>query len=142
MASLDFGKCAIPTVWCGKGAPPKRKPKDLKYYSGVGSRYTCMQKGFGAGAASERRKHLADNSLQQIRYVGDVYEAKFKKSRVANTDQLLREARSKNKAQLKTLLRRVFTRRKGGLDKRAYNSTIVFLYQNGVGHVPACSKIK
>jgi len=142
MSQFNIGKCAIPSVWCGKGTPPKRKTKDLQWYYKTGSRYECMQKGFGAGSMTEKRKHLPDDSLQQIKYVGDVYEKKFKKFRIADTDQLLHEAERRSKASLKTLLRNVFTRRKGGLDKRAYNSTIVFLYQHGIGHVPACSEIR
>lgn len=138
--SFDISKCAIPTVWCGKGTPPKRKPKDLKVYR-VGSRYDCMRKGFGAGTAIERAKHLPDGSLQHIKYVGDVYEGRFKSNNIQDIDDLVTEAERKSKAQLKTLLKKVFTRKKGGLDKRAYNSTIVYLYQHGVGHVPSCSRI-
>jgi len=138
--SFEISKCAIPGVWCGKGAPPKRK--GLKWYHKTGSRYECMQKGFGAGAATERRKNLPDNSLQQIKYVGETYEKKFQKSRIADTDDLIQAAQRRTKASLKTLLRKIFTRRRGGLDKRAYNSTIVFLYQHGIGHVPPCSEIR
>jgi len=140
--SFKIGNCATPEVWCGKGSPPKRKPRDLKWYYKMGSRYECVRKGFGAGASSERRKMLPDNSLQRIRYVGDVYERRFKQNRIANIDQLITEAGNRTKANLQTLLKRIFTRRKGGLDKRAYNSTLVFLYRHGIGHVPACIKIK
>jgi len=136
--SFEIEKCAIPTVWCGKGAPPKRK--GLKWYSKTGSRYECMKKGFGAGTVAEKRKHLPDNSLQQIPYVGDVYEKKFKRNGISNTGQLLQEAQNRSRTGLRTLLQRIFTKRRGGLDKRAYNSTIVFLYQHGIGHVPSCSE--
>lgn len=130
--------CAIPEIWCGKGPPKKR---GSKWYYKTGSRYDCLKKGFGAGSAKERRKNLPENSLQQIRYVGDVYERRFKQSRVATLDQLIREAQSRSKSNLQTFLKRIFTRRKGGLDKRAYNYTILFLYRHGIGHVPSCIRI-
>ncbi len=138
---FNASKCAIPTVYCGKGAPPKRKASDTKYYTGTGSRYDCMRKGFGAGTAIERAKHLPVGSLQHIKYVGVVYEGRFKSNNIRNIRDLLTEAERKTKAQIKRLLRRVFMRRKGGLDKRAYNSTILYLYQHGIGHVPSCSRI-
>jgi len=78
MADFDLSECAIPTVWCGRGNPPKRRAGDDKYYYKTGDRYECMQKGFGAGMHTERKKNLPENSLQQIKYVGDVYEKKFK----------------------------------------------------------------
>jgi len=141
--SFKVKDCAIPTIWCGKGAPPKRKDSDLRYYHKTGSRYECMKQGWGAGAHSVKRESLPSNSLQQIKYVGDAYEKKFKAQRIANIDQLLSKARNSSKIQLQTLLRRVFIRKKGGLDKRAYNSTLIYLYQHGVSQtiLPACSKI-
>ena len=134
--SFNIEKCAIPTIWCGKGAPPKRK--GLKWYAKTGSRYECMKKGFGAGAASERKKYIPNDSLQQIPYIGDVYERKFKRAGIPDISQLLHEAENHNKNSLKSLLQKIFTRKRGGLDKRAYNSTIVFLYQHGIGHIPPC----
>jgi len=143
--SFEIEKCVIPSIWCGTGAPPKRDPrKPLKYYHKIGSRYECMKKGYGSGYNNAKRESLPKSSLQNIPYVGDVYEKKFKSSGISNLTQLLQKARKSSKTQNKTLLSKVFTRKKGGLDKRAYNSTLIYMYQNGVGtsKLPLCSKIK
>lgn len=142
--SFEIEKCAIPSVWCGVGAPPKRDPrKPLKHYHKIGSRYECMKKGYGSGYNNAKRESLPKNSLQQISYVGNVYEKKFKSSNIANLTQLLQKARTFTKTQNKTLLYKVFTRKKGGLDRRAYNSTLIYMYQHGVNvsKLPICSKI-
>ena len=141
--SFRIRDCAIPSVWCGKGVPPKRKDSDLKYYHKTGSRYECMKKGWAAGMYSAKRENIPSNSLQQIKYVGDTYEKKFKTQRISTIDQLLSRARNMSKSQLETLLKKVFVRRKGGLDKKAYNSTLVYLYQHGVSQskIPPCSRI-
>ena len=140
--SLNLDQCAIPKVWCGKHTPPKRRPGDLKYYYKTGSRSECVKIGYGAGMYGERKKHLPTGSLQQIPYVGDVYEKKFKKMGITNKHDLRREATTRSSKELGGLLKRVFTKKGGVLDKRAYNSTVVYLYQNGIGNVPQCSKIK
>jgi hypothetical protein len=139
--SFDIDECAIPTKWCGNGAPPKRKPGDMKYYTGVGSRYDCMKIGFGAGMSKEKKRNLPSNSLQQISYVGDVYEKKFKKVGIRNLDDLRREITSRTTRESAGLLKRIFTKKGGVLDKKAYNSTVMYFYSHGVGSLPRCSKI-
>lgn len=142
--SFDLEDCAIPTVYCGKGTPPKRSSKEpLKYYYKIGNRYECMRKGFGSGYNKAKKENLPKGSLQNISYVGEVYEKKFKSNGISNITQLLTKTRGSSKAQNKTFLTKVFMRKKGGLDKRAYNSTIVYLFQNGVdvSKLPVCSKI-
>lgn len=139
--SFDIDKCAIPKIWCGKGAPPRRKAGDLKYYHKTGSRYDCVKVGYGAGKYGERKKHLPSQSLQQISYIGEVYEKNFKKIGITSTTDLIREVSTRSSREIDGLLKRVFTKKGNILDKRAYNSTLVFLYQHGIGHLPSCSKI-
>lgn len=139
--SFNIDDCAIPSVWCGKGNPPKRKRGDAKYYSKTGSRYQCMQYGFGAGAATERSKRLPKTSLQHIKYVGDVYEKKFKDKKIATLAALVSYMNNRTSNTIEKLLKGVFTKRNGGLDKKAYNSTVLYLYGRGKTNVPKCSKI-
>lgn len=139
--SFNLDECAIPTVWCGEGNPPPRKPEAQTYYRKTGTRYECMKKGFGAGMYTEKNKGLPPDSLQQIKYVGDIYENKLKAMGINNCTQLRNKLNNKPTSYIKKTLTKIFTRRNKILDKRAYNSTLVYLYQHGNGSVPRCSKI-
>ena len=143
MGDFNLGDCAIPTVWCGKkGNPPKRKPTDETYYYKTGNRYECMQKGFGAGLHTERRENLPNDSLQRIKYVGEKYEEKFHATGMTDLNTFRIEMSQKSPQEIEKYLKKIFKRKGGSLDQRAYNSTLVFLYRNGVGNIPACSKIQ
>ena len=131
--------CAIPQVWCGNGAVPNTTAR--KRYSGAGSPHQCMQKGFGAGMFTEQRKNTHRTSLQQISYVGDVYDRKFRTRRINSTDALEAYVRRRTAASTSRLLREVFTKTNGALDRKAYNSTVIYLYDRGVHGVPACERI-
>ena len=135
-------KCAIPTVYCGNGPVPKRKDNDDTYYSGLGTPYQCMQKGFGAGMHSEKNKSLPKNSVQNIKYVGEVYESNFKKRNINTIDDLVEYASSHEEKEIKKLLKKVFDKHNGILDQRAYNSTLLFLYKKGIQQLPSCVTIK
>ncbi len=134
--------CAIPTVWCGDGKRPGKK--DVSYYYRTGTRGECLKKGVGVGMAIERGKSLPKTSLQTIKYVGEKYEAKFiSKHSIQTTTQLRTYTKSHTSIQLQVLLRDVFTRRTKGLDRRAYNSTLMYLHTGGVRkrNLPACERI-
>ena len=131
--------CAIPTVWCGNGAVPNAI-KNNGRYTKAGTPHECMKKGFGAGKYSERDKNLPKNSLQHIKYVGAVYEGKFQAEGITSLVRLKSVMRGKTPAQIRTVLQRVFKKGKG-IDKRGYNSTVFYLYQNGFTNVPQCSRI-
>ncbi len=133
---FDPSECAIPRIWCGKGAKPNG-------YLKTGTRTECIQVGFGAGMYNERAKHTPSNSLQKIKYVGEKYESRFKLKGINSTVELLKFATKRTKVQIKTLLSGVFTRKSKGLDKRAYNSTMMYLYSHGIASakIPQCSKI-
>jgi len=128
-------------VWCGKGDAPTRKKGDLKYYYKKGTPYECMQKGFGSGMYSERDKSLPRNSLQKIKYVGKTYEDKFKKEGINTIFELRDKMIGLSVFEKEKLLKRVFTQKGGRLDLRAYNSALVFLYQNYITELPKCSRI-
>ena len=134
-------ECAIPTVWCGKGNPPSRKRSGDVYYYKTGSRYECMQKGFGSGMYSEKSKLLPEYSLQHIKYVGETYEKRFKSKGVNDTVQLITFVRDQSVEEIEGLLSRIFAKKGGGIDKRAYNSTLMYLYHNGNHLLPKCHKI-
>ena len=137
--------CAIPTIWCGKNSIPRQRysKKDNVVYIKEGSRFECLQKGFGSGAAVERNKNISRFSLQQIKFVGPVYEENFKKNGIKTTTNLKKYAKTASSTDIEKLLQKVFVKKgKAGLDKKAYNSTLLYLYNSGIRHTPLCEKIK
>lgn len=142
---MSFNKkaCAIPSVWCGDGPMPSSRYKDSIFYTREGTRSECVKKGFGAGKYQERNAHLPKTSLLQIKYVGEVYEEKFKKYGISTTTQLLKEFKSSSASTstIEKTLKSVFTKKDNKLDQRAYNSTLLYLYGNGIGKLPQCSKM-
>lgn len=141
---FDPNTCTIPTVYCGtKKNVPKKSTTNNTRYVRKGTSYECMTKGFGAGAITEKIKKLPLNSLQRIKYVGEIYESNFRKKNINNTDQLIFHVKPLKKEKLATLLKTVFKKKDGVVDKRAYNSTLIFLYTNGVYiNLPQCTYIK
>jgi hypothetical protein len=141
---MAFNKksCAIPTVWCGDGKMPTAH-KDGMFYTREGTRSECVKKGFGAGKYQERNAHLPKTSLLQIKYVGETYEGKFKRYGITSTTQLLKEFKSSkaNPSMIEKTLKDIFTKKDHKLDQRAYNSTLLYLYGNGIGKLPQCSKM-
>jgi hypothetical protein len=138
--SFSEKNCAIPTVWCGKGAMPRGRREDSYYYRS-GTSYECSQKGYAAGMYGERKKHLPSSSLQQIKYIGEVYEQNFRKKGVSTLSQLISKCENMSSAQIRQFLEVVLTRKKSTIDQRAYNSVLLYLYRHGIGHLPPCSKI-
>src|SRR3989344_7354119 len=84
--SFNIDKCIIKQPWCGASSviPVNRK----KYYNGVGTRYECMKKGFGAGSSKENKKNIAANSLQNISYIGPKMESNFIANGISDIDKL------------------------------------------------------
>lgn len=136
---MSLKSCGIPTVYCGKGKIPKNT-MDYKY-TGKGTPFECMKKGYGAGMYTQHKKSLPANSLQQIKYVGETYEKKFKRRGIRTTTKLISHAGELSTEYLKELLQTVFMKKNGVVDRKAYNSCIVFLYRHGVGHIPKCLRI-
>lgn len=139
--SFKLSECSIPSIWCGDGDIPKRKSTSDMYYYKTGTRYECMKKGIGVGIHGERGKNLSENSLQNIKYVGEVYENKFKKYNISTLSEFRKWAENKSSSQIQTLLNNVFVKKNKILDQRAYNSTLIYLYRHGMSNLPKCSKI-
>jgi hypothetical protein len=135
--SFKRSECIIPEVWCGTGPIPKNK--DKRYTEG--SPLLCLRKGFGAGTNQEKLKTLPKNSLQRIKYVGEKYEERFSVADIDTTTKLIKEMKKKSKDNISKFLKSIFSRKGVGLDRRAYNSTILYLHDNGVD-VPRCEKIE
>lgn len=138
---FNYDKCAIPTVYCGnnKDLPPKKQGSNT-YYLRHGTGFECMKKGYGAGSSTERSKGLSPYSLQQIPYVGPKYEENFKKNKVETITDLMDY--DQNPKQLSVLLERVFLKKNGAFDEKAYNSTLMWLYKRGIKNLPECYDIK
>lgn len=134
--AFDRKKCIIKTVYCGNGKINKSK------HSKKGNSYECLRQGVGAGVYSERKKGLSENSLQQIKYVGPVFEANFRKKGIRTKSGLLTKMDSLTATQKKKLLKSVFTRSNGCVDYRGYNSVLLFLNDSRVKNLPVCETVK
>jgi hypothetical protein len=138
---FDEGLCAIPAVFCGDGDSLPTKKDAEHFYFRFGTRSECLKKGIGAGTHIERKTKLPDSSLQQIKYVGEIHEANFKRAGIKTVTELVRYAKGKSSDEIEEELMSILTKKGGGLDKRAYNSTLLYLYRHGVGNLPPCRKI-
>lgn len=146
--AFDPTKCLLPTIWCGKGPLPTSAEKRVDRKNNVkyvkeGSKEECVQKGFGAGMFSERAKSLPDTSLQKIKYVGETYEKNFKTVRIETTLDLLTFARGSPTKSILDLILKVTTKKDGKIDHKAYNSILLWLYNNGVdsSKIPSCHRL-
>lgn len=137
---FNVDACAIPSVWCGSGNIPMNVRDNIRYTRN-GERHECMKKGFGAGLATERTRNVNMLSLQKIKYIGEVYEAAFGLEGIDDQDDLIARVRRSTPRQIEILLTRVLTRRGGGLDTRAYNSVLYWLYTHLERNLPPCRNI-
>jgi len=134
--SFRVEDCIIPTIWCGNGSVPTNKK-----YKGAGTPYKCLQKGFGAGKFTEINKTLPSDSLRQIKYVGEKYEAKLKTAGISTLNELKSFAKKSSKTGIEIILKRAFTNSSKKIDYRAYNSTLEYLYKSKVSKLPQCKKL-
>lgn len=134
-----IGLCSIPEIWCGN---ENRIPKGKgKRYTKVGSRFECLKKGYGAGFATGKKERLPPTSLQHIKYIGDVHEKSFKTSGIRTLGALEKKMKAKTPKSIELFLKSVLTKSDNVIDKRAYNSVLVYLYQHGNSRLPQCTKI-
>lgn len=138
--TFNFRDCIIPTVWCGNGNIPTKVSEDKKY-SRIGTRLECMKKGFGAGMYSEKKKLLSPESLQNIKYVGEIFEQNFKKNNIHTLDDLVEFAKKKRSSEIKKVLYKVLEKKNKQFDKRAYNSVLLYLFHHGGKDLPLCRRI-
>lgn len=137
LTEFDLSKCSIPTYWCGSGdeLPPE---KDGRRYVRKGTPTECLRIGVGVGKYTVLRERLPPTSLQQIKYVGDKYEEKFRRYNISSLSHLVNYAQTHSPTDLQKLLRAVYTKSSKVVDLRAYNSTLSYLYQRGVLRLPQC----
>lgn len=136
---MDIDDCIIPQLWCGNAPnPPVVRGKR---YTRKGTSLECMRKGFGAGMYSERAKHLPADSLMQIKYVGETYNGNFAQRGIHTIPEFEAAMRATSREHMRDVLNFVCTKRGGVLDRRAYNSLIMHLYNRGIGNIPACIRI-
>jgi len=149
--AFDRERCRIPTVYCGDDESddddvstryPRNATGNRKYVR-KGSRNECMRKGFGAGAANERKKGLPDWSLRNIEYIGEKHEKRFfGRAGIGDIDDLIDEFRAMTAEEKDTILRKVLKNSVGVVDGRAYNSILLFLDDRGVKRLPLCKALK
>jgi hypothetical protein len=139
--AFNIGACAIPTFYCGNNANIPEPPDNMTRYTRRGTAHECLKKGIGTGIHKEREKNLAADSLQRIKYVGENFDRKFATEGIRTRAQLKTYIRGHTREQNNRMLRRVFTKAGGGIDKRGYNSTLVYLHNAGIGNLPQCSRI-
>ena len=137
-------ECIVKQVWCGDSNTIPTK-ESHKYYK-IGSKVECLKKGFGVGEATERRKHLDPNSLQNIPYVGEQMETRFLRLGISTLDDLINSMSSIRTSviQKNNLLKNILVNARGVLNKKAYNSVILYLSTHGVGlnSLPRCLSIE
>jgi hypothetical protein len=133
--------CYQPRVYCGDADKPPKKTKDDSYYYKVGTRRECLTVGIGAGIHIERNSKLSKKSLQQIKYVGEKHESKFKKMGIENIPALIQILGKKKPEEMEKILKKILTKKDGTKDIRAYNSVILYLYRHGISDLPQCKKI-
>ena len=139
---FNIEKCLIPTVYCGdKDVIPQRNQEDEFKYISFGTRFQCMKKGFGAGLNSHLKKGVPNYSLKNIKYIGEKYESNFENENIFTINQLAEYIERHTKRELKELLKRVLIKSNNILDKKAYNSLLMFMYKAGHHNLPSCKTI-
>ena len=133
MASFDKSRCEIKTIYCGNGTATKK-------HSRKGTQYECLKKGFGSGLWNERMKHLPKNSIQRIPYVNDTIESRLMQYGIKTQTQLKMFMRRLEKDEKKEFLYDMCMD-KGRMDFKAYNSILMFLFDNSIQRLPACQPI-
>ena len=138
--SFNKSSCIIRKIYCGDGQLPKDTAD--KKYSRKGTSYECMQRGFGVADWQHRKKGLSKTSLQQILYIGPIYEANFKKKKVYSITTLLKIMATKSAIEKKDLLTAGCKRKNGSIDQKAFNSVVLFLHQRGIKNLPPCKIVR
>jgi hypothetical protein len=131
--------CRIPAVYCGS----KRMPlhRNNKRYTRQGTPTECLRSGVGAGIYMEKRRRLPENHIENIPYIGELYSKRFRNRKINNLSSLKKKMKSMTSSEKEIFLKKVLLNKNKKLDKRAYNSVIYYLYNQGVRRLPKCSKI-
>jgi hypothetical protein len=139
--------CMVPSVWCGEKRlkdvdPSEAREKGVRYIR-KGTPYECMKKGIGVGIAQQRKKNLPQNSLQHIKYIGELYEKNFRKNGIRTRTSLVQKMRGMDAEEKSEFLKGILVNSSDKVDYRAYNSVLLYLFSHGVDQdeLPRCSKI-
>lgn len=141
MPPFNVQRCARKTVYCGNAralpkAPSQGRPNfdAPAVYTRYGSRFECMKKGYGAGAAIEKNKHLPPNDVQNVMYIGDRYAQRLDSIMNIKTFNDLRGVynRKTSKSSFDAQLKRVFVNSKMQFDTRPYNALLAWMYYDGL----------
>ena len=139
---MSFNKtaCIVRRMYCGDGKIPKDTATNK--YSRKGSTYECLKKGYGIADWEHRKKDLTKTSLQQIMYVGPVYEANFRKKKIYSITSLVNKTTSMSAKEKRDLIAASCKRKNGAIDQKAFNSIVLFLHQRGLKNLPSCKIVK
>ena len=138
--SFNKSNCIIRKTYCGDSKVPKDTA--TQKYSRKGTRHECLKKGFGIADWKHRNKTLSKTSLQQIIYIGPIFETNFKKKKIYSITSLMNKLQGLSTKDKRELIASVCKRKNGGLDQRAFNSVILFLHERGVKNLPSCKIVK
>ena len=138
--TFSRSKCVIRKIYCGDGPLPQ-STATVKY-SRKGTTSECLRRGFGAAAWAQKKGSLSRNNLQQISYIGPVYEKNFKKLKITTILKLLQEMAGKTAEQKKDIIIKACTRKNKTVDHRAVNSVILYLHDHNISDLPNCRIVK
>ena len=138
--SFNKSNCVIRKTYCGNGKVPKDTA--TKKYSRKGTPYGCLKKGIGVANWEHRKKSLSKTSLQQIPYVGPVFEANFKKKQIYSITSLVNKLQGLSAKEKRGVVVAACKRKNGSLDQRAFNGVVLFLHGRGVKNLPSCKIVK
>ena len=134
---FNRSNCIIRKMYCGS---KKTVPSG---YSRKGTSYECLKKGFGISDWQHRKKSLSKNSLQQITYIGPVYEENFKKLGITTIPKLVSTLKTLSKQEKAKILKKACSKKYPDsktrvVDQKAVNSVIIFLHDRGMTGLPNC----
>ncbi len=139
--SFNKNACIVRKLYCGNNG---KIPKDTatKKYSRKGLPYECLRKGYGIADWDHRKKNLTKASLQQIMYIGPVYEANFKKKQIYSITSLIKKLGGLSAKEKRTIIAAGCKRKNGTMDQKAFNSVVLFLHDRGQKELPSCKIVK
>lgn len=131
--SFNINDCKIKKIYCGD------KALDTNEYSRNGTKRECLKKGFGL--AQWKGKNLHKNSLQNIGYIGPVHEQNFRDHNIRTTRGLISRFKELSVRGKERLLKSICQKSDGNIDQKAFNSVVLYLYQNGILNLPKCTPL-
>ena len=134
--SFNKNNCIIRKAYCGDGKLPK--DTNTKKYSRRGTAYECLKKGYGIADWEHRKKSLSKTSLQQIPYIGPVFEENFKKRKIYSTTSLVSRLSTLPVEEKRKIILAACKRKNGSTDQRAFNSIVLFLHEQKIKNLPSC----